>query len=170
MEEVNKLSNSEATAESIQPSGIMHWLLAILQVVNTGGKLAPEKATLKALHDLINNYGTERVWEGIKHFSKTFGMADTLAVEVLFQSHPDLPSLLSNEEGAKKALSQWFEDNSARVDQARQLFYRLGKLVPYGTTSKFTEGEVTPEHQKILGEVFQILRKERNDEEGRTLH
>ena len=163
------MSNSRVTVESTQPSGIMHWLIAMLQVVNAGGKLAPEKAITKALLELINTYGAERVWEGIKHVPETFGMVDALAGEALFQSHPDLPSILRNEERAKKALSQWFEDNSEKVHQAHQLLCGLGKLVPHGTTSKFAEGGVTPEQQRILGETFLILGKERNDEEGSTL-
>ena len=145
---------------------IVSWLLAIAEVVNTGSRLAPQKAFQKQLQELIDIYGSERVWEGIKQLSLTFGLADALTVEALFQSHPDLPSLLRNKEEAKRALSQWFERNSARVGQARQLFYGLGKLVPHSTTSKFAVGEVTPEHKEILGEVFQILGKESNDEEG----
>lgn len=169
MEEVNKLSNSEATSEATQPSGIMYWLLAILQVVNTSGKLAPQKAFQKLSQELVDSYGPLRVWEGIKQLSLTFGLADVLTVEALFQSHPDLPSILRNEERAKKALSKWFEDNSEKVYKAHQLFCGLGKLVPQGTTSKFVEGGVTSEQQKILGEAFLILGKEGNDEEGRTL-
>ncbi|HUV56379.1 MAG TPA: hypothetical protein VMV84_04020, partial [Dehalococcoidales bacterium] len=60
------------------------------------------------------------------------------------------------------------EKNSAIVSQARQLFCGLGKLMPPSTTSRFAEGGVTFEHQKILGEVFQILGKE-CDDEGCTL-
>ena len=150
-------------------SDIMTWLLAILEVVNSDGKLAPQKAIQKLLEEWVDNYGPETCWRGIKHFSKNFRMADDLSVEALFQSHPDLPSILQNEERAKKAFSQWLEDNSEKVYQAHQLLCGLGKLVPRGTISKFAEGGVTPEQQEILGETFLILGKERNDEEGSSL-
>ena len=164
------MSRSQDVTDSTEREcpDIMPWLLAIAEVVNSGGRLAPQKATQKLLKEWVDTYGPETCWRGIKHFSKTFGMADALAVEELFQSHPDFPSLLRNEEETKRALSQWFEKNSAIVSQAHQLFYGLGKLVPPNTTSRFAEGGVTLEHQKILGEVFQILEKERDDE-GRTL-
>lgn len=149
-------------------SDIMPWLLAIAEVVNSGGRLTPQKGTRKMLRDWVDTYGPETCWRGLKHFSKTFGMANAPDVEALFQSHPHLPNLLKTGEG-QRIVSQWFNDNSATVDQARRVFHALGKLVPITITSKFTEGEVTPEHKKILGEVFQILGKERNDEEGRTL-
>jgi len=149
---------------------IMPWLLAITEVVNSGGRLAPQKVTRKLLKEWVDTYGPETCWQGIKHFSKTFGMADALAVEALFQKHPDLPILLRNEEEAKKALSQWFEKNSTIVSQAHQLSYGLGKLVPPSTTSKFAEGEATPEQREILGRVSQILGKDENNEESSNLH
>ena len=162
--------SQDATAPSEREcSDIMPWLLDIVEVVNSGGRLAPQKATQKLLKEWVDTYGAETCWRGIKHFSQTFGMADTLAVEALFQSHTDLPSLLRNEDEAKRALSQWFEDNSARVGQARQLFYGLGKLVPHSTTNKFAEGEVTSQQRKILGQVFQILGKEPQNESSSTL-
>ena len=162
------MSRSQDATDSLEREclDIMIWLLAIAEVVNSGGRLAPEKATQKLLKEWLDTYGPETCWRGIKHFSKTFGMADALAVEALFQSHPDLPSLLRNEEGAKKALSQWFEDNSEKVHQAHQLLCGLGKLVPPSTATKFAEGEVTYEHKEILGKVSQILEKENDDEES----
>jgi len=160
------MSHSQDAKDSSEKefSDIMPWLLATAEVLNSGGRLAPEKATQKLLKEWVDMYGSETCWQGIKHFSKTFGMADALGVETLFQSHPDLPSLLRNEEETKRALSQWFEENSARVHQAHQLFYRLGKLVPHSTTDKFAEGEVTSQQRKILGQVFQILGKEPQNE------
>lgn len=165
------MSSSEITTVSPQeqPHDIMHWLLAILEVVNTGGRLAPQKAIQKLLQELVDNYGSERVWEGIKQFSMTFGIADASGVEALFRSQPDLPSVLKTEEAAQTALSQWFEKNSAKVGQAHQLFYGLGKLVPPTTTTKFAKGEATPEQKEILGKVSQILEKGNNDEESDNL-
>lgn len=160
------MSNSQVTAESTQSSSIMHWLLATLQVVNAGSKLAPEKAITKVLLELISIYGVEGVWERVKQLSLTFRIADASSTEALFHSHPNLPILLGNDEEYKRALSQWFEDNSARVDQMHRLFCGLGKLVPPSTTSKFADGEAAPEHKEILGKVSKILEKENDDEES----
>lgn len=148
---------------------IMHWLLAILEVVNAGGRLAPQKAIQKQLQELVDTYGSDAVWQGIKQFSMIFSIANASGVEVLFHSHPDLPSLLKTEEAAQRALSRWFEENSAIVRQAHQLFYGLVKLVPPSTTNKFAKGEATPEQREILGKVSQILEKENNDEESDNL-
>ncbi len=147
------------------PSGrecpdIMPWLLAIAKVVNTGGRLAPQKAFQKQLQELIDVYGSEKVWEGIKQLSLTFGLADALTIEALFQSHPDLPSLLRSEEEVKRTLNRWFEENSGRVDQARHLFHSLGRLMPITTTSQFTEGAANSEQREVLAKVSDILAKE----------
>lgn len=150
-------------------SDIMTWLLAILEIVNSGGRLAPQKAIQKQLQELVDTYGSNTVWEGIKQSSMTFGIGDAPYAEALFRSHPNLPSLLQTEETAKK-INQWFEQKSAIVRQAHQLFSGLGKLVPPRTTSKFAEGEVTPEQREILGKVSQILGKEDNNEESSNLH
>lgn len=152
----------------MQPHNIMYWLLAILDVANAGGKLAPQRATHKLLKELVDAYGAERVWEGIKQFSMTFGISDPVAVEGLFRIYPDLPSLLKAEEG-QGALARWFKKNSPTLHQARQAFHGLAKLVPPSTTSKFTEGEVTLEGRGILRKVAQILGKESNNEESGNL-
>jgi len=146
---------------------IMSWLLAIAEVLNSGGRLAPQKAIQKQLQELVDTYGSDAIWQMIKQFSMTLGIGDAPYAEAQFRSHPDLPNLLQTEESAKK-ISHWFQEKSAIVSQAHQLLCGLGKLVPPSTTSRFAEGGVTFEHQKLLGEVFQILGKERDDE-GRTL-
>ena len=108
-----------------QPSDIIHWLLQILQVVNTGGKLAPEKAISKLLNKLINTYGHERVWEGVKQLSLTFRVGDALRVEALFHAHPDLPELLKTDHEAHKALNGWFETHPADVTR----FHKISSTV-----------------------------------------
>jgi len=153
-----------------ESSDIMPWLLAIAEVVNAGGRLAPQKATQKQLQELVDTYGSDRVWGAIKQFSVSFGMADVSGVEVLFHSHPELPRLLKTEEAAQRALSQWFEENSARVEGFRHLFCRLGKLMVPTITNKFAKGEATPEQRELLGKVCQILEKEDNNEENGNLH
>lgn len=139
---------------------IMSWLLAIVEVLNSGGRLAPQKATQKLLEEWVDMYGSETCWQGIKHFSKTFGMADALGVEALFQSCLHLPNLLKTEEG-QRVLRQWFNDNSAKVDQACRLLHVLGKLVPTTMTSEFAQGETSSEQRKIWCRVSQILEKEK---------
>jgi len=166
------LSNLQGTTDSSQErqGDIMHWLLAILQVVNAGGRLAPHKAIQKQVQELVDTYGSDRVWEAIKQFSTTFDMADASIVEVLFHRYPELPSVLKSEEG-QTALSQWFEQNLAIVSQTHQLFYGLAKLVPPSTTTRFAQGEVTLEQREVLGKVSQILGKENNNnEESGNLH
>lgn len=130
LKEVNKLSNSQATVESVPSSGIMRWLLAILQVVNASGKLAPEKAIMKALQELINTYGAEKVWEGIKQLSLMFGIADASSIEALFNSHPDLPELLKTDHEARKALDGWFEQHSPLVTRFHKISSAMLRLNP----------------------------------------
>jgi hypothetical protein len=127
---VNKLSNEQATAGAVEPTGIVDWLLAILQVVNAGGKLAPEKAVTKALHGLINTYGAERVWEGIKQLSLTFRIADVSSAEALFHNHPDLPELLKRDQEARKALNGWFAQHSALVTRFHKISSGMLRLSP----------------------------------------
>lgn len=124
------MSNSHATVESAPSNGIMRWLLATLQIVNAGGKLAPEKAITKALQELINTYGAEKVWEGIKQLSLTFGIADASRTEALCNSHPDLPELLKSDREAHKALSDWFEEYSALVTQFHKISSAVLRLSP----------------------------------------
>jgi hypothetical protein len=97
-------------------------------------------------------------------------MADASGVEVLFHSYPDLPSKLKTEEAAQRVLSQWFEENSARVADFHHLFCALGKLVVPTIANKFAKGETIPEQREILGKVSQILQKEGNSEESGNLH
>jgi hypothetical protein len=151
-----------------QPCDIMHWLLAVLQIVNAGGRLAPQKAIEKLFRELVDNFGADRVWEGIKQFSMIFGISDPVGVEGLFQSYPNLSSFLKSEEG-QIALDQWFEKNSPTLRQAHQAFHELAKFVPTSTASRFTEGEVTLEGRGILRKVAQILGKESNNEESGNL-
>ena len=99
---------------------VLSWLLAIVEVVNTGSRLAPQKAFQKQSQELIDVYGSVKVWEGIKNFSETFKIADIRTIETLFESYPDLPNILVNEEETKKALGQWFENNSEKVQQTHQ--------------------------------------------------
>jgi hypothetical protein len=124
------MCNSQATVESAPSNGIMRWLLATLQVVNAGGKLAPEKAIMKALQELINTYGAEIVWEGIKQLSLMFGIADASRTEALCNSHPDLPELLKSDREARKALSGWFEEHSALVTQFHKNSLAVLRLSP----------------------------------------
>lgn len=141
------------------PQHILYWLLAIVDVVNAGGRLAPQRATHKLLKESVDACGAERVWEGIKQFSMTFGIGDPVGVEGLFRSWPDLPSLLKAEEG-QRALAQWFEKNSPTLCQAHQAFHGLVKLVPPRTTSKFAEVQASHEQRKIWSGVSQILETE----------
>jgi hypothetical protein len=108
----------------------MRWLLAILQVVNAGGKLAPEKATMKAQQELINTYGAEKVWEGIKQLSLMFGIASASSTEALFNGRPDLPELLKTNPEARKALNDWFEEHSALVTQFHKISLAVLRLSP----------------------------------------
>jgi len=155
------MSHSQDATDPLERecSDIMPWLLTIAEVVNTGGRLAPEKATQKLLKEWVDMYGSETCWRGIKHFSKTFGMADAPGVEALFQSCLHLPNLLKTEEG-QRVLRQWFNDNSAKVDEARRLFHVLGKLLPITTTSQFAEGAANAEQREVLAKVSDILAKE----------
>jgi hypothetical protein len=124
------MCNSQATAESAQPRDIMDWLLAILQVVNEGGKLAPEKAITKGLQELVNTYGAERFWEGVKQLSLMFGVADAPGIEALFQSHPDLPEFLKIDQEAHKALDHWFEQHSEFVTGFHKIASSIFRLTP----------------------------------------
>ncbi|GAI71251.1 unnamed protein product [marine sediment metagenome] len=148
-------NNYPTNPEEKQPH-IVDWLLAILQVVNASGRLAPQKAIQKRQQELVDTYDSDTLWEGVKQASMTFGIGDVPYAETLFRSHPNLPDLLQTEESAKK-VNDWFEGKSAMVSQAHQLFCGLGKLVPSSTTTKFTEGGVTAKQRRILGEVHQIL-------------
>ena len=149
------MSDSQAKAESTQPIGIMRWLLAILQVVNAGGKLAPEKAIMKALQELVNTYGAEKVWEGVKHLSLMFGIAGASSTEALFNSHPDLPELLKTDREARKALNDWFEKHSALVRQFHKISLAVLRLSPA------VEWEVEPSPDcgndltTVMGMLFQ---------------
>lgn len=124
------MSNSQATVEPVLSNGIMRWLLAILHVVNAGGKLAPEKAIMKALKELINTYGAEKVWEGIKQLSLMFGIAGASSTEALFNSRPDLPEFLKTDREARKALNDWFEEHSALLTQFRKISLAVLRLSP----------------------------------------
>ena len=109
------MTNSQVTVESTQPDGIMQWLIAISKVVNADSRLTPNEATQKRLQELIETYGKEEVWNGIKQFSIALGMTNASFVEELFRSYPDLPASLKAEESAHEALNRWFEQNSALV-------------------------------------------------------
>ena len=109
------MSNAQATVGLTQPSGIMQWLLAISKIVNADSRLEPDKAVQKRLQELIETYGSEKVWEATKQFSMALGMPTALFVEALFQGYPDLPDSLKTEKAAHEALNQWFEQNSALV-------------------------------------------------------
>ena len=61
------MTNSQVTAESAQPDGIMQWLIAISKVANADSRLTPNKATQKRLQELIETHGPENVWEGINN-------------------------------------------------------------------------------------------------------
>jgi hypothetical protein len=108
----------------------MHWFLAMLKVVNAGGKLAPEKAITKALQELINTYGDERVWGKIKQLSLMFNIASASSAEALFNSHPDLPELLKTDYEARKSLNDWFEQHSALVTQFHKISLAMLRLSP----------------------------------------
>lgn len=151
------------------PQHILYWLLAILDVVNASSKLAPHKASQKCLQDLVDTYSSEGVWEVIKRVSMTFGIGDALAVEELFRSHRNLPTLLKTEE-AQTALSQWFERNSPMLGQLHQFFYGLCKLVPPDTTRKFSKSEASPEQRDILLRVSKILEGRTDNEQSSDLH
>ena len=115
------MTNSQVMLESTQPDGIMQWIIAISEVVNADSRLTPNKATQKRLQELIETYGQEKVWDGIKQYSMALGMANASFVEALFRSYPDLPDSLKTEEAAHEALNQWFEQNSAVVTRFHQV-------------------------------------------------
>jgi len=108
----------------------MRWLLAILQEVNAGGKLAPEKVIMKALEELINTYGAGKVWEEIKQLSLMFGIAGASSTEALFISRPDLPELLKTDREARKVLNDWFEEHSALVTRFHKISLAVLRLSP----------------------------------------
>lgn len=164
---MSHLQDTIASPDREYPS-IMSWLLAIAEVLNSGGRLAPQKAIQKQLQELVDTYGSDAVWQVIKQFSMTLGIGDAPYAEAQFRSHPDLPNLLQTEESAKK-INHWFQEKSAIVSQAHQLLCGLSKLVPPNTTSKFAKGEFTPEQREVLGQVFQILGKEPQNESSSTL-
>ncbi len=87
------MTNSQVTLESTQPDGIMQWLIAISEVVNADSRLTPNKATQKRLQELIETYGPEKVWEGIKQFAIAIGMTNASFVEALFRIYPELSRL-----------------------------------------------------------------------------
>ncbi len=144
------------TNSSQKQPHIVDWLLAILQVVNASGRLAPQKAIQKRLQELVDTYGSDTVWEGLRQLSMTFGIGNVPYAELQFQSHPDLPSLLQTEESAEK-INQWFQEKAPIVSQAHKLFSGLAKLTPPSPATKFAEGGVTAKQRRILGEVYQIL-------------
>ena len=162
------MSSSEISPQK-ESHDIMHWLLAISEVVNAGSRLAPQKATQKRLQEMVNTYGAENVWETIKQVSTILSIGNAPYAETQFRSYPNLPAILQTEESAKK-INQWFKENSAIVDDFHRLFCGLGKLVVPTITNKFAKGETTPEQKEILGKVSQILEKEDNNEESGNLH
>ena len=147
------MSNSQVMAESTQPSSIMHWLIATLQVVNAGGKLAPEKAITKASLELINIYGAQRVWEEVKQLSLMFRIADISSTEALFHSHPDLPELLKTDHEACKALDEWFEQHSELATQFHKMSSAILRLSPVVEWKV----ESLPETGKDLNSIMDLL-------------
>ena len=72
------------------------------------------------IQNMIEVYGSERIWEGLKQLSTIFGMTDTSIVEALYENYPNLPGLIKKEEVAHEALSQWYEQNTVLVTKFRE--------------------------------------------------
>ena len=85
------MTNSQISTESAEPGGIISWLQEIAKTVNADNKLAPNKAIQKRIQNMIEVYGSERIWEGLKQLSTIFGMTDTSIVEALYENYPNLP-------------------------------------------------------------------------------
>lgn len=114
------MTNSQVSTESAEPRGIISWLQEIAKTINADNKLAPNKAIQKRIQNMIEVYGAERIWEGIKQLSRIFDMTDTSIVEALFENYPDLPDLIKKEEVAHEALSRWCEQNTSLVTKFRE--------------------------------------------------
>ena len=111
------MTNSQISTE---PGGIISWLQEISKTVNADNKLAPNKAIQKRIQNMIEVYGAERIWEGIKQLSMVFDISDTSIVEALYDNYPDLPSLIKKEGVTREALSQWCEQNTSLVTKFRE--------------------------------------------------
>jgi hypothetical protein len=151
--------NSQVTLESTQPDGIMQWLIAISKVVNVDSRLTPNKATQKRLQELIETYGPEKVWEGIKQFAIAIGMTNASFVEALFRSYPDLPELLKTEEAAHEALSQWFEQNSALVTR----FHKVSTAALRASPVIEWQFESSPATAEDLKPILDLTFRKRED-------
>ena len=148
------MSESKTTLESTQSSGIMQWLIAISKIVNADNRLVSNKAVQKRLQEFIEIYGAESVWGASKQLSTVFGMPNAQFVEALFQSYPNLPEILKQEEVTRETLNQWFEQNSAFVTRFHKVAttaLRVNPVIEWQSKSS----QSTPEDiEPILDLIF----------------
>ena len=153
------MPNSQALIESTQAGGIMHWLLAISNIVNADSKLAPNKAIQRRLQELIETYGADKVWEAVKQYSIAIGMSNAPFVEALFQSCPDLPELIKTVEATLEALNQWFEQNAAVVTR----FHKVSTAALRASPVIEWQFESSPATAEDLRPILDLLFRKRED-------
>jgi hypothetical protein len=113
-----------------QYQNITDWLLAILEVVNAGSTLAPQRAIKMRMREVIDACGSEMFWQTVRQCSMTFGASDVLSIENLFQRCPNLPHLIETDDAGQAAIKQWFERNRAVVALLRKVSAAILKANP----------------------------------------
>ena len=109
---------------------MMQWVSAMVEKVNQTSRLAPNRAIQKRLQEMINTYGSARLWEAIKQYSTTLGMTNASFMEQLFYKCPDLPDLFETDKALPEALNQWFEHNAEDVTRFHKVFSAMLRANP----------------------------------------
>jgi hypothetical protein len=136
-----------------QTGDIMKWILAIVEKVNQDSKLASNKAIQKRMQEIIDIYGSTKVWEAIKQFSINLGSNKALLMEELFHKYPDFPDLFETDKTVPPALNQWFEHHSVEVNR----FHRVTSAMLKANPAVEWEFDTSPDADRDLTPIMDML-------------
>jgi hypothetical protein len=150
---VSKLSTQTSVQSQDGSLDMMQWLFAMANKINETDKLAPNKAIQKRLQEMINIYGSTRLWEAIKQFSTTLGMNNASFMEDLFHKCPELPDLFETDKTLPPALNQWFEHHSVEVNR----FHRVTSAILRANPAIEWEFDTSSDTDRDLTPIMDIL-------------
>lgn len=136
-----------------QTGDIMQWIIAIVEKVNQDGKLAPNKAIQKRMQETLDIYGSDKVWEAVKHFSINLGSNKALLMEELFQKFPDFPNLFETDNTVLPALNQWFKYHSVEVNR----FHRVASAILRANPAVEWEFDTSSDNDRDLTPIMDML-------------